>query len=95
MDADRDVASVFYEMQPLLFDGTRRTVALAGWLHDMESIFRIGHIEAHLQVPLASRCLVVGARIWLVPNEDAYMPYRDLEIYRDMYYRRYLNYVAN
>ncbi|GMN26519.1 hypothetical protein TIFTF001_040878 [Ficus carica] len=121
MDADRDDASVFYEMQPLLFDGTRQTIALAGWLHDMESIFRIGHIEAYLQVPLARRCLVAGARIWwmivgepaipngtwadfrvliiarygLVLNEDAYMLYRDLEIYRDMYYRRYLSYAAD
>ncbi|GMN70869.1 hypothetical protein TIFTF001_055890 [Ficus carica] len=121
LDADRDAASVFYEMQPLLFDGTRRTVALAGWLHDMESIFRIGHIEAHIQVPLASRCIVASARIrWMtvgepaIPNgtradfraliiarygffldEDADMPYRDPEIYRDMYHRRYLHYAAD
>ncbi|GMN74626.1 hypothetical protein TIFTF001_053884 [Ficus carica] len=38
MDDDRDAALVFYGMQPLLFDRTRRTVSLTGWLYDMESI---------------------------------------------------------
>ncbi|GMN68679.1 hypothetical protein TIFTF001_037735 [Ficus carica] len=64
MDDDRDAALVFYGMQPMLFDGTQRTVSLAGWLYDMESIFRICHIEAHLQVLLATRCLAVEARVW-------------------------------
>ena len=48
----------------MIFDGTRRTVSLTAWLHDMESIFCIGHIEAHLQVPLANRCLAVDASLW-------------------------------
>ncbi|GMN25972.1 hypothetical protein TIFTF001_043949 [Ficus carica] len=106
MDEDRDAALVFYGMQPLLFDGTRRTVSLTGWLYDMELIFRICHIEARLHVLLATQCLAVDARIWWItigepvmpggtwadfcalitarygplPDEDANMPYRDLEI---------------
>ncbi|GMN31553.1 hypothetical protein TIFTF001_044589 [Ficus carica] len=89
MDEDRDAALVFYGMQPLIFDGTRQTVSLAGWLYDMETIFRICDIEARLQVLLASRCLARDARR-AYPNEsmghycrrfqDARMPYipRDL-----------------
>ncbi|GMN60800.1 hypothetical protein TIFTF001_029884 [Ficus carica] len=121
MDEDRDAALVFYGMQPLLFDGTRRTVSLVGWLYDMESIFRICQIEAHLQVLLATRCLAVDARIWWItvgepampggtwvnfrtviterygplPDEDANMPYRDPEIYNDMYLGHYLSYVVD
>ncbi|GMN65134.1 hypothetical protein TIFTF001_034213 [Ficus carica] len=117
VDKDRDTALVFYGLQPLLFDGTRRTVSLAAWLYDMELIFRICHIEARLQVSLASRCLVVDARLWWMMlgerampgrswayfralmiaryrpllDEDDYMPYRDPEIYRDMYPGRYLS----
>ncbi|GMN66203.1 hypothetical protein TIFTF001_035273 [Ficus carica] len=79
------------------------------------------HHEAHLQVPLASRCLVVDARLWWMslgksaipggswadfhvliiarygplPDEEANMPYRDLDIYNDMNMRRYLDYVAD
>ena len=64
MDDDRDAAQVFYGLQPLLFDGTPKTVSIAAWLYDMEAIFRICHIEAHLHVPLASRCLAVEARFW-------------------------------
>ena len=64
MDADRAAANAFHGMLPLIFDGTAQTVTLAAWLHDMEAIFRIGHIGAHLQVPLASRCLARDARLW-------------------------------
>ncbi|GMN66405.1 hypothetical protein TIFTF001_035472 [Ficus carica] len=74
MDEDRDAALVFYGMQPLLFDGTRRTVSLVGWLYDMESIFRICQIEAHLQVLLATRCLAVDARIWWITAGEPAMP---------------------
>ncbi|GMN24692.1 hypothetical protein TIFTF001_040597 [Ficus carica] len=74
MDDDRDAALVFYEMQPLLFDGTQRTVSLAGWLYDMESIFGICHIEAHLQVLLATRCLAVEARVWWMTEGEPAMP---------------------
>ncbi|GMN61421.1 hypothetical protein TIFTF001_030509 [Ficus carica] len=41
-----------------------RTVTLAAWLHDMETIFQICHIQPHLQVSLASRCLAVDSRLW-------------------------------
>ncbi|GMN70239.1 hypothetical protein TIFTF001_039283 [Ficus carica] len=64
VDEDRDVAYTFHGMQPLIFNGTRQTVSLSGWLHDMESIFRICYIEAYLKVPLASRCLAVIGRLW-------------------------------
>ncbi|GMN26284.1 hypothetical protein TIFTF001_040830 [Ficus carica] len=96
-------------------------LSLVGWLYDMESIFRIFHIEAHLQVLLATRCLAVEARLWwmtigepsmpggtwvdfcalitvrygLPPDEDANMPYRDPEIYNDMYLERFISYVAD
>lgn len=30
----------------------------------MEAIFRICHIQPHLQVPLASKCLAIDARLW-------------------------------
>ncbi|GMN66027.1 hypothetical protein TIFTF001_035091 [Ficus carica] len=72
MDEDRDAAFAFYGMQPLIFDGTRQTVSLAGWLYDMEMIFRTCHIEARLQVLLASRCLAGDARLWwLTQGESA------------------------
>ncbi|GMN66047.1 hypothetical protein TIFTF001_035116 [Ficus carica] len=121
MDEDRDAALVFYGMQPLIFDGTRRTVSLVGWLYDMELICQICHIEVRLQVLLASQCLVGDARLWwltlgepTIPegsrayfraliiarygplrDEEANMPYRDPEIYNDMYLRRYLSYVTD
>ncbi|GMN65005.1 hypothetical protein TIFTF001_034084 [Ficus carica] len=63
VDDDRDAAYTFYGMHPLIFDGTHQTVSLAAWLYDMEMIFRVCHIEAHLQVPLASRCLARDARL--------------------------------
>ncbi|GMN69090.1 hypothetical protein TIFTF001_038141 [Ficus carica] len=74
MDDDRDAALVFYAMQPLLFDGTRRTISLTGWLYDMESIFRISHMEARLQVLLATRCLAVEARMWWITIGEPAMP---------------------
>ncbi|GMN65263.1 hypothetical protein TIFTF001_034332 [Ficus carica] len=70
MDEDQDAAMAFFELRPLLFDGTRRTVSLAGWLFDMETIFRICHIEAHLQVLLASRCLAGDVRLWWMAQGD-------------------------
>ena len=63
---DRDAAYIFYGMHPLLFDRTRRTVLLAGWLYDMETIFRICYIEPHFQFLLASWCLVADTRIWWI-----------------------------
>ncbi|GMN65319.1 hypothetical protein TIFTF001_034379 [Ficus carica] len=96
-------------------------VYAVGWLYDMEVIFRICHIEAYLQVSLASRCLARDARLWWMtlgeramsgdswaefraliiarygplPNEDADLPYRDPEIYNDMYFGQYLGYAAD
>ena len=64
VDEDQEAALVFYGMQPLLFDGTCRTASLAAWLYDMELIFHICHIEARLQVSLASRCLAADVRLW-------------------------------
>ncbi|GMN73196.1 hypothetical protein TIFTF001_055322 [Ficus carica] len=64
VDEDRDTVTSFYESHPLIFDGTRWTVFITAWLYDMETIFHICHIEAHLQVSLASRCLVADARLW-------------------------------
>ena len=40
------------------------------------------------------RALMI-ARYGPLPDEDAYMPYRDPKIYNDMYLRRYLSYVAD
>ena len=120
MDEDRDAAMAFFELRPLVFDGTRRTVSLAGWLFDMETIFRICHIKAHLQVLLPSRCLQGDVRLWWMaqedpaihgipwadfraytiarygplPGEGANAPYRDPDIYGDMYRRRYLNFTS-
>ncbi|GMN67639.1 hypothetical protein TIFTF001_036700 [Ficus carica] len=61
-------------MEPLTYDGTRRTMTLAEWLHDMETIFRVCHIEAHLQVMLASRCLAGDAHIWWLTLGDPEIP---------------------
>ncbi|GMN21314.1 hypothetical protein TIFTF001_048862, partial [Ficus carica] len=49
VEEDREAVTSFYETFPLLFDGTRRTVPLAAWLYDMESIFSTSHIQARLQ----------------------------------------------
>ena len=74
VDDDRDAAYTFYGMQALVFDGTRQTVSLAAWLYVTEMIFRICHIEAHLQVPLASRCLARDARLWWMTLGERAMP---------------------
>ena len=57
LEEDRYAIYAFNGMRPLLFDGIRRTVTLSAWLYDLEMIFHLCHIEAHLQVSLASRCL--------------------------------------
>ncbi|GMN61374.1 hypothetical protein TIFTF001_030467 [Ficus carica] len=89
MDEDRDAALVFYEMQPLLFDGTHRTVSLAGWLYDMELIFRICHIEARLQVLLASRCLTGDARLWWMTLGEPALPGGSWADFRALIITRY------
>ncbi|GMN66779.1 hypothetical protein TIFTF001_035844 [Ficus carica] len=121
VDEDRDAVTSFYESHPLIFEGTRRTVSIAAWLYDMELIFRICHIEARLQISLASRCFAADARLWWmtlgerempsrtwahfrmlviarygpVLDEGANEPYRDPEIYRDMYHERYYGFVTD
>ncbi|GMN59402.1 hypothetical protein TIFTF001_028498 [Ficus carica] len=76
VEEDRYAAYAFNGMQPLLFDGTHRTASLSAWLYDMETIFHICHIEAHLQVSLACRCLVADARLWWMTLGERAMPDR-------------------
>ncbi|GMN33025.1 hypothetical protein TIFTF001_041824 [Ficus carica] len=45
-------------------------VYAVGWLFDMETIFRICHIEAHFQVLLASRCLAGDTKLWWIAQGD-------------------------
>ncbi|GMN31595.1 hypothetical protein TIFTF001_044596 [Ficus carica] len=89
MDTDHAAAYAFHGMLPLIFDGTRRIVLLAAWLHDMESVFRICHIKAHFQVPLASRCLAVDARLWWRTIGEPTIPGRSWEDFRTQIIARY------
>ena len=89
LDEDREAACVFMRMQPLLFDGTRRTVSLAAWLHDMEQIFRTCHIEARLQVMLATRCLALDARFWWMTVGEREMPSQTWADFRTLIVARY------
>ncbi|GMN25856.1 hypothetical protein TIFTF001_043937 [Ficus carica] len=74
VDADRDTVSSFFEAYPLSYDGTRRPASVTSWLHDMELIFRLCHIEARLQVSLATRCLVEEARMWWLSIGERALP---------------------
>ncbi|GMN60416.1 hypothetical protein TIFTF001_029527 [Ficus carica] len=89
VDTDRDAVTSFYESHPLLFDGTRRSVSVAAWLYDMELIFHICHIEAHLQVSLASRCLIAAARLWWMTLGERQMPNRTWAHFRTTVLARY------
>ncbi|GMN34066.1 hypothetical protein TIFTF001_044866 [Ficus carica] len=89
VEEDRDAAASFYESHPLIFDGTRRTVSLAAWLYDMELIFRICHIEARLQVSLASRCLAADARLWWMTLGERAMPDRTWAHFRTLVIARF------
>ncbi|GMN25974.1 hypothetical protein TIFTF001_046008 [Ficus carica] len=64
IEEDREASLAFWGMEPCIFDGNQGTAALAEWLHNMEIIFRLCHIGAHLQIMLGSRCLVGEARSW-------------------------------
>ena len=66
VEEDRDAVTAFFRAQPLYFDGTRRTVYITVWLHDMEQIFMLCHIEHHLRVRLAVRCIFGAARLWWI-----------------------------
>ena len=89
IDDDREAASTFMEMRPLFFDGTRRTVSLAAWLYDMEQIFLICHIEARLQVSLASRCLILDALLWWRTIGERALPDRTWAHFRAIVVARY------
>ncbi|GMN28563.1 hypothetical protein TIFTF001_049461 [Ficus carica] len=86
---DRNSITLFYELHPLLFKGTRRTVSLAVWLYDTERIFRTSHIVAHLQVSLASRCLVVDAHLWWLTLGERAMPDRSWAHFRMLVIARF------
>ncbi|GMN74111.1 hypothetical protein TIFTF001_052311 [Ficus carica] len=70
-------------MEPRTFDETQGAAALVEWLHDMETIFSLCHIGAHLQVMLASQQLVGEARLWWLCLEDPEIPRNALHILRD------------
>ena len=71
---DRDTVTAFFRAQPLNFEGNRRTVLIDVWLHDMEQIFQLCHIEEHMQVRLATRCLYNEARLWWIETGRREVP---------------------
>ncbi|GMN18680.1 hypothetical protein TIFTF001_050830 [Ficus carica] len=89
VDEDRDAVTSFYESYPLIFDGTRRTVSVAAWLYDMGLIFRICHIEARLQVSLASRCFATDTRLWWMTLGEREMPSRTWAHFRTLVIARF------
>ncbi|GMN53265.1 hypothetical protein TIFTF001_022397 [Ficus carica] len=89
VEEDREAVTSFYESFPLVFDGTRLTVSLAAWLYDMELIFRTSHIQARLQVSLASRCLRADARLWWMTIGEQAMPERTWGHFRSLEIGRY------
>ncbi|GMN64572.1 hypothetical protein TIFTF001_033646 [Ficus carica] len=94
IDEDRDASLAFWEMEPGTFDGTQGPAALAEWLHDMETIFILCHIGAHLQVLLASRRLTGEAHLWWLSLEDPRIPMDVWTNFRSLIMRRYASYVA-
>ncbi|GMN67298.1 hypothetical protein TIFTF001_036357 [Ficus carica] len=74
IEEDREASLAFWEMEPRTYDGTQGAADLAEWLHDMETIFRLCHIGAHLQVMLASRRLMGEARLWWLSLGDPRVP---------------------
>ena len=74
IEEDCEASLAFRGMKPRAFEGTQGAAALAEWLHDMETIFRLCHIGAHLQVMLASRHLIGEARIWWLSLGDPEIP---------------------
>ena len=67
---DREAIAAFFRARPMQFDGTRRSVNLTIWLHDMEQTFQLCHIEGRLQVQLAVRCLYGSARLWWIETGE-------------------------
>ncbi|GMN75392.1 hypothetical protein TIFTF001_056517 [Ficus carica] len=91
---DRYSITSFYELHPLLFKDTRRTVtrclvadAHLWWLTLGEQAMP-DRSWAHF------RTLII-ARFGPVPDEGADTTYRDPKIYRDMYLKRYYCYVTD
>ncbi|GMN20507.1 hypothetical protein TIFTF001_047120 [Ficus carica] len=89
VEEDRRSITSFYESRPPLFDGTLRTVSLSVWLYDLEMIFHLCHIEAHLQVSLASRCLIADARLWWMTIGEGTLPERTWAHFRAIMITRY------
>ena len=89
VEEDRDAVTAFFRAQPLYFDGTRRTVFIDAWLHDMEPVFQLVHIEDHLQVTLASRCFYGDARLWWVDLGECQLPSRTWDEFRIIVRGRY------
>ncbi|GMN38056.1 hypothetical protein TIFTF001_042747 [Ficus carica] len=86
---DQRSITSFYKSQPPLFDGTRRTVSLSAWLYDKQLIFHTSHIVERLQVSLASRCLVVDARLWWMTHGERPLPDRTWAHFRALVIARY------
>ena len=84
VDADREAAVTFYRLQPMYYDGTQHTVSLMAWLHDLEALYEIGHIEAHLRVTLASRLLIGNALLWWITTGERNLPSRTWADFREM-----------
>ncbi|GMN18859.1 hypothetical protein TIFTF001_046859 [Ficus carica] len=76
LEEDRYAIYAYNGMQPLLFGGTHWTVSLSAWLYDLEMIFHLCHIEANLQVSLASRCLIADLRLWWMTRGEWTLPER-------------------
>ncbi|GMN46162.1 hypothetical protein TIFTF001_015344 [Ficus carica] len=55
----------------------------------METIFHICHIEAHLQVSLACRCLVADAILWWMTLGERAMPDRTWAHFRTLVIARF------
>ena len=89
MEDDRDAVLMFFKAHPLWFDSTRRTVAVADWLYDLEMIFRTCHIEDRLQVSLASRCMFGDAKLWWMTIAEPAMPSRTWAHFRTLVLERY------
>ena len=89
VEEDRDAVAAFYGAQPLLFDSTRRSVSIGSWLHDMERVFQMCHIEDHLQVPLASRCFIGDSRLWWVTLGEPQVASRTWAQFRTVVLARY------
>ncbi|GMN19710.1 hypothetical protein TIFTF001_049943 [Ficus carica] len=89
IEEDREASLVFWEMEPRTFDVTQGAAALAEWLHDMETIFRLCHVRAHLQVMLASRRLMGEARVWWLSLGDPGVP---TDVWRNFRYLIILRY---